>query len=263
MLLCQATPVASFLDVENNLYYRSITCVYIFSHCFKYTQSKASRNKQHTKKAERACKHFNCTFSSQQIFSKADLFTSYPFLTLITSERRKKYSDISRYKIWVRVAAHIVIYSCQSGSQGHLSLNYLSFRYISIIVRFFLDICNVSIKLCLTKMLVLFIVPKIPISWGIDIVRWWRSVITTKFGQKWNSWLKAADELFWLRYASKTKGMFWFTPSHKIKWQERKPFSRLKCLKQNKTKTKGMLWVTHYHKIKWQERRPSSHLKCL
>ena len=128
---------------------------------------------------------------------------------------------------------------------------------------FFLYICNVSIKLCLTKMLVLFIVSKIPISWGIDIIRWWRSVITTKFGQKWNSWLKAADELFWLRYASKTKGMFWVTPSHKIKWQERKPFSRLKCLKQNKTKTKGMLWVTHYHKIKWQERRPSSHLKCL
>ena len=31
MLLCQATPMARFLDVENNLYYRSITCVYIFS----------------------------------------------------------------------------------------------------------------------------------------------------------------------------------------------------------------------------------------
>ena len=111
-------------------------------------------------------------------------------------------------------------------------------------------------------MLVLSIVSKIPISWGIDIVRWWRSVITTKFGQKWNSWLKAADELFWLRYASKTKGMFWVTPSHKIKWQERKPFSHLKCLKQNKTKTKGMLWVTPSHKIKWQERRPFSHLSA-
>ena len=131
MLLSQATPMASFLDVENNLYYRLITCVYIFSHYFKYTQSKASRNKQHTKKAERSCKHFNRTFASPQIFSKADLFTSYPFLTFIMSERRKKYSDISRYQIWVRVAAHIVIHSCQSVSQGHLSLNSLSFRYTS------------------------------------------------------------------------------------------------------------------------------------
>ena len=66
---------------------------------FKYTQSKESRNKQHTKKAERSCKHFNRTFASQQIFSKADLFTSYPFLTFIMSERRNKYNDISRYQI--------------------------------------------------------------------------------------------------------------------------------------------------------------------
>ena len=29
------------------------------------------------------------------------------------SERRKKFSDISKYKIWVRVAAHIVIHSRQ------------------------------------------------------------------------------------------------------------------------------------------------------
>ena len=173
----------------------------------------------------------------------------YPFSTFIMSERRKKYSDISKYQIWVCVAAHIVIHSCQSGSQGHLSLNSLSFRYISLIVRFFLDVCDVSIKLCFTKMLVFFIVSKIPISWGVDIARWWRSVTTTKFGQKWNSWLKAADELFWLRYASKTKGMLWVTPSHKIKWQERKPFSCLKCLKQNKSKTKGILWVTPSHKI--------------
>ena len=28
-------------------------------------------------------------------------------------ERRKKFSDISKYKIWVRVAAHIVIHSRQ------------------------------------------------------------------------------------------------------------------------------------------------------
>ena len=68
--------MASFLDVENNLYYRSITCVYIFSHYFKYTQSKASRNKQHTKKVERSCKYFNGTFASPQIFSRADLFRS-------------------------------------------------------------------------------------------------------------------------------------------------------------------------------------------
>ena len=69
-------------------------------------------------------------------------------------------------------------------------------------------------------MLVLFIVSKIPISWGIDIVRWRRSVTITKFGRKWNSWLKAVDRLFWLRYASRTKDIIWVTPSHKIKWQE-------------------------------------------
>ena len=62
----------------------------------------------------------------------------YPFLTFVMSESKKRYSDISKYKIWVHVADHIVIHSrVNQGlevSQGHLSLYSLSFRYISIIL---------------------------------------------------------------------------------------------------------------------------------
>ena len=52
------------------------------------------------------------------------------------SERVKEFTDISKYKIWVRVvAATIVIQLCQSGSLEYLSLYSLNFQYISIVIQ--------------------------------------------------------------------------------------------------------------------------------
>ena len=63
--------------------------------------------------------------------------------------------------------ARIVISSCQLGSQGLSRASqfvFFEFQYSSIVIKIVLDICNVSIKLSFTKMLVLFIVSKIIIS---------------------------------------------------------------------------------------------------
>ena len=92
MLLSQATPMASFLDVENNLYYRLITCVYIFSVTALNIHNPKQAEINSTQKRQRD--HANILIVHLHLHRPFPELTFLdhvsPLLTLIMSERRKK-----------------------------------------------------------------------------------------------------------------------------------------------------------------------------
>ena len=88
---------SQFLDVKNDLFYRSIKCLY-FQSLLLICAIQSKQKKTAHKKAERSYNNFNCTFSSQQVFSGADPFTPCIrcFFNIHHFREEKKIEDISK-----------------------------------------------------------------------------------------------------------------------------------------------------------------------
>ena len=96
MLLFQATPMASFLDVE--ILISSLDKLFTFS-ITEYTQSKASRNKQHTITQRDHAIILIAHFYPNSSFLEVTFLHQDSFSTLFMSERVKEFTDISKQKI--------------------------------------------------------------------------------------------------------------------------------------------------------------------